>query len=93
MAVNDVSCRPVDEDLSNPADLPKRAGQRALLLRRMRPPVARVGHKLGGGNVGVADDAVAPGRSRRVVHRQSHAGRSAALAASSHSSRPSIGMR
>ncbi len=51
----------LDEDLPYPADLGQGAGHRSLLLRGVRPPVARVGDQRGRRHVGVADDAVPKG--------------------------------
>jgi len=61
VTVDDVPGRPVDQHLGHPADLTEGTGQGALLLLGMRPPVPRVGHELGGRDVGVAHDPVAPG--------------------------------
>jgi hypothetical protein len=60
VAVDHVARRAVDQDLGHPADLGQSAGQRTLLLRRMRPPVPRVRDQVSWWHVGVADDPITP---------------------------------
>jgi hypothetical protein len=66
VTVDHVPGRSVDQDLGYPVNLAEGAGQGSLLLGRMAPPVARVGHELGRRDVGVADDSVAPGAGWRL---------------------------
>jgi len=68
VTVNEVTGRPIDEDLGHPADFGQGAANGPLLVVRMGVPVPRVGYEIRRRDVVVPDDPISPNGSRRRRH-------------------------
>jgi len=60
VAIDDVTGRLVDGDLSDPAHFGEGTGECGLLVRWVGPPIARVRDEVGWWDLGVADDPASP---------------------------------